>query len=53
MGRVVITKRDSKNHRTVHAGRPPRELAKEVDARILDGAGRVFLERGHRRCQRG
>jgi AcrR family transcriptional regulator len=28
------------------AGRPPRERAGEVDARILDAARRVFLERG-------
>src|SRR6266700_222230 len=27
-------------------GRPPRKLAGEVDARILDAARRVFLERG-------
>ena len=27
-------------------GRPPQELAGEVDARILDAARRVFLERG-------
>src|SRR3984893_577612 len=27
-------------------GRPPRQLAGEVDARILDPACRVFLERG-------
>jgi AcrR family transcriptional regulator len=27
-------------------GRPPRQLAGEVDARILDAARRVFLERG-------
>lgn len=30
----------------VRAGRPPRELAGEVDQRILDAAHRVFLERG-------
>jgi AcrR family transcriptional regulator len=28
------------------AGRPPKELAGEVDARILEAARRVFLERG-------
>ncbi len=27
-------------------GRPPKELAGEVDARILDAARKVFLERG-------
>jgi AcrR family transcriptional regulator len=35
-----------KERRPVRAGRPPRELAGEVDARILDAARRVFLERG-------
>lgn len=30
----------------VRTGRPPRELAGEVDARILDAARKVFLERG-------
>jgi AcrR family transcriptional regulator len=30
----------------VRTGRPPQELAGEVDARILDAAHRVFLERG-------
>jgi AcrR family transcriptional regulator len=30
----------------VRAGRPPKELAGEVDARILDAARQLFLERG-------
>ncbi len=30
----------------VRSGRPPRELAGQVEERILDAAGRVFLERG-------
>ena len=30
----------------IRAGRPPKQLAGEVDARILDAARRVFLERG-------
>src|SRR6201982_2471866 len=30
----------------VRSGRAPRELAGEVDARILDAAREVFLERG-------
>src|SRR5215472_12525203 len=30
----------------VRFGRPPKELAGEVDARILDAARQVFLERG-------
>jgi AcrR family transcriptional regulator len=32
--------------RIVRSGRPPRELAGEVEERILDAAKRVFLERG-------
>jgi AcrR family transcriptional regulator len=32
--------------RPVRSGRPPRELAGQVEERILDAAGRVFLERG-------
>jgi len=35
-----------KKKESVRAGRPPRELAGEVDERILDAALRVFLERG-------
>jgi AcrR family transcriptional regulator len=31
---------------TVRYGRPPRELAGQVEERILDAAGRIFLERG-------
>ena len=30
----------------VRFGRPPKELAGEVDARILDAARKIFLERG-------
>src|SRR4029077_19207002 len=30
----------------VRVGRPPKELAGEVDARILDAARKLFLERG-------
>ena len=30
----------------VRYGRPPRELAGQVEERILDAAGRIFLERG-------
>jgi AcrR family transcriptional regulator len=37
----------AKPRRTVvRAGRPPKELAGEVDTRILDAARKVFLERG-------
>jgi len=32
--------------RVVRSGRPPRELAGEVEERILDAAAKVFLERG-------
>jgi AcrR family transcriptional regulator len=49
MRKVTSTERHSnerKERRAVRAGRPPRELAGEVDARILDAARRVFLERG-------
>jgi len=35
-----------RGRRAARVGRPPRELAGEVDARILDAARRVFLERG-------
>jgi AcrR family transcriptional regulator len=31
---------------TVRSGRPPKELAGEVDTRILDAARKMFLERG-------
>ena len=30
----------------IRCGRPPRELAGKVEERILDAAGKVFLERG-------
>jgi len=30
----------------VRCGRPPRELAGKVEERILDAAGKVFLDRG-------
>jgi len=46
MRRVTVTERQSKQRRAVRAGRPPRELAGEVDARILDAAQRLFLEQG-------
>jgi AcrR family transcriptional regulator len=46
MRRVSAAERRSKARRAVRAGRPPRKLAGEVDARILDAARRLFLERG-------
>jgi AcrR family transcriptional regulator len=47
MRRVAVPGGDSEaRHVAVRFGRPPRELAGEVDARILDAARSVFLERG-------
>jgi AcrR family transcriptional regulator len=46
MRRIPVTERHSKARRAVRTGRPPRRLAGEVDARILDAARRLFLERG-------
>jgi AcrR family transcriptional regulator len=49
MRRISLTEGHSKQRKKRHAvrtGRPPRERAGEVDARILDAARRVFLERG-------
>jgi AcrR family transcriptional regulator len=46
MGRNPATGKRFGKRRAVRTGRPPRELAGEVDARILDAAHRIFLERG-------
>jgi AcrR family transcriptional regulator len=46
MDRLITPPRSRGRGRTVRTGRPPRELAGEVDTRILDAARRVFLERG-------
>src|ERR1700732_4607440 len=46
MRRIPAAERHSKARRAVRTGRPPRRLAGEVDARILDAARRLFLERG-------
>ncbi|HEY2533183.1 MAG TPA: TetR/AcrR family transcriptional regulator [Xanthobacteraceae bacterium] len=46
MGRISVTEKRPEAHRRVRPGRPRRELAGEVDARILDAARRAFLERG-------
>lgn len=43
MNTIALRKTPSRKRR---AGRPPRELAGEVDARILDAARTVFFERG-------
>ena len=45
MTRVAAAKKEQKPL-AVRAGRPPRELAGEVDERILDAARQMFLERG-------
>jgi AcrR family transcriptional regulator len=46
MRRAVATKQRSTVRPAVRSGRPPRELAGEVDTRILDAARESFLERG-------
>ncbi len=43
---TLAKRKRSESRRAVRTGRPPRELAGEVEARILDAARRVFLERG-------
>jgi AcrR family transcriptional regulator len=46
MGRVATIAKRSRKAPTVRSGRPRRELAGEVDERILNAARRVFLEHG-------
>src|SRR5262249_35289862 len=46
MGRIPAQRKSFENRRPARIGRPPRELAGEVETRILDAARRVFLERG-------
>jgi AcrR family transcriptional regulator len=46
MGALPARKRRLQKPSAGRSGRPPRELAGEVDARILDAARQVFLERG-------
>jgi AcrR family transcriptional regulator len=46
MSRTAIPVRPQPEQRATRRGRPPRELAGEVDDRILDAARRVFFERG-------
>jgi len=41
-----VTKKRSAKRAAVRFGRPPKELAGEVDARIIAAARKVFLERG-------
>jgi AcrR family transcriptional regulator len=44
--KVPAAKRKPAKRAAVRFGRPPKEFAGEVDARILDAARKVFLERG-------
>jgi AcrR family transcriptional regulator len=46
MASLAATEIKPKEGRAARVGRPPRELAGEVDDRILDAARRAFLERG-------
>jgi AcrR family transcriptional regulator len=46
MGKIATRERRPQKRPIGRSGRPPRQLAGEVDARILDAARRVFLERG-------
>src|ERR1700752_1476437 len=41
-----VAKKNSARRAAVRFGRPPKEFAGEVDARILDAARKVFVERG-------
>jgi AcrR family transcriptional regulator len=42
----AVAERGPSGRNSVRCGRPPRELAGKVEERILDAAGKVFLERG-------
>jgi AcrR family transcriptional regulator len=46
MEAILTPQKDQLGRGPVRSGRPPRELAGRVQERILDAAGRVFLERG-------
>ncbi len=46
MKKASVTVRASAAGKAVRSGRPPRELAGEVEERILDAARKVFLDRG-------
>jgi AcrR family transcriptional regulator len=46
MGKAMVAEAAPQPARAVRCGRPPRGLAGEVEERILDAAGHVFLERG-------
>src|SRR6201993_5596143 len=44
--KTSVAKKGSARRATVRFGRPPKELAGQVDKRILDAARKVFVERG-------
>src|ERR1700704_5351244 len=46
MARASATKKRSVTRAPGRSGRPPNELAGEVEERILDAARKVFLDRG-------
>jgi len=46
MMQTAATRKRSAARGVVRSGRPPRDLAGEVEERILDAAAKVFLERG-------
>lgn len=46
MRRISASEEQGATRPAIRSGRPPRKLAGEVDARILDAACQVFLERG-------
>src|SRR5256885_5671865 len=46
MRQTTATRKRSLAGGVVRSGRPPRELAGEVEERILHAAAKVFLERG-------
>src|SRR5262249_14360250 len=46
MARGATAERSAGRRHAVRVGRPPRELAGEVESRILNAARRAFLERG-------
>jgi AcrR family transcriptional regulator len=46
MARTASSKGSSNSRLAVRTGRPPRDLAGEVDQRILDAARQMFLEHG-------
>src|SRR5690242_21676591 len=46
MKQRTVRRKWSASGGVVRSGRPPRDLAGEVEERILDAAAKVFLERG-------